>query len=229
MLVILFDWREDRIKKCRFCLLGIPIVVALALALAAIPFYGISATMCYVVEYEHVFLTIPISIVMFFATIIMGMICVHVYSRELRVRRWIPAGSETGERQPSLSRKVFWQGFWYLMCFYVSWPIILVIVSVDSGYYVRYGLQCTAMFVAPLQGFLNSIAYSRLQFLQCVKQHACRARKGNECHSTSGTVDHELNEETAAASSATAVHATESTTETRADLASNGNHHTEEQ
>jgi hypothetical protein len=73
----------------------------------------------------------------------------------------------------SLPRKVFWQGFWYLMCFYASWPIILVLINIEMGdLYVKFGFLCTALFVAPLQGFLNFIAYTRQRILRFMKQHS---------------------------------------------------------
>jgi hypothetical protein len=171
MLVIIYGWTEDQIKKYRLWVIGLPLLIGLAMACAAIPFYNISVPMCFIADtpsyYQVIFLTIPISIVIFFATAIMFMIYWKVFHQERRVRRWI-----VGSNVQSLPRKVFWQGFWYLMCFYASWPIILVLVNIEKGdLYVRFGFFCTAIFVAPLQGFLNFIAYTRQRIMRYMKQH----------------------------------------------------------
>jgi hypothetical protein len=129
MLVIIYGWREDRIKKYRLWIIGLPLFIGLVSACAGIPFYGFGVPVCYVqAEHGLVFLTIPIGIVTVFATAIMFMIYWKVYQQERRVRRWI-----VGSNVQSLPKKVFWQGFWYLMCFYVSWPLVLIYYNIKKG------------------------------------------------------------------------------------------------
>jgi len=165
MLVVLFDWSEDRIKKHRRFIIGTPLFVGLVLACAGIPFYDVSATMCYVTQHAPVFITVPISIVIFFATLITLAIYVKVYHTSSRALRW-----NAGSHVQSLPRRVFWQSFWYLACFYVSWPILLVIVSLPTGdLHSGFGFLCSAMFVAPLQGFLNAVYYFRQRIMGCMK------------------------------------------------------------
>jgi hypothetical protein len=170
MLMIIYGWREHRIKKYRFWIIGLPLLVGLGLACAVIPFSGGWDTMCYLVNYSSYFMTIPISTVTFFATAIMFAIYWKVYHQERRVRRWI-----VGSNVQSLPRKVFWQGFWYLMCYYVSWPIVLVFFNIEEGsLYDHFGFYCTAMFVMPLQGFLNFITYTRRRIPHCMKHYNMR-------------------------------------------------------
>jgi hypothetical protein len=170
MLVIIYGWREHRTQKYRLWIIGLPLFIGLGLACAAIPFSGsLYFNICYVDNaIALIFLvTIPISIVTFLATAIMFTIYWKVYHQERRVRRWV-----VGSNVQSLPRKVFWQGFWYLLCFYVSWPVVLVIVNVWEGtLYDNFGFLCTAMFVMPLQGFLNFVAYTRQRIPRCMKQH----------------------------------------------------------
>lgn len=213
LLVICYDWREDRIRKYRLYLLGLPFTVGLALAVAAFPFYGTSLTMCYVVEKEWAFLVIPIGFVMLFATLIMVRIFFHVYTQEQRVRQWrastaaasagtvirnangAHSGSGSGSRsssRKSLVRRVFWQGFWYLMCFYVTWPVVFGVVFQDVGLFVNFGFACFAMFFAPLQGFLNFLAYSRLRWKSPSGCHSCTAGHEEDDHAagTATAADH---------------------------------------
>jgi hypothetical protein len=166
MLMIIYGWRENQIKKYGLWMVGLPLFIGLALACASIPFYGNNLPVCYV-DYFIFFLTIPIVIVIFFETAIMFTIYWKVYNQERRVRRWIVRSNVQ-----SLPRKVFWQCFWYLMCFYVSWPIVLGFVNTANGSFNdAFGFYCTAMILMPLQGFLNFIAYSRHQILCCMKEH----------------------------------------------------------
>jgi hypothetical protein len=170
MLVIIYGWREDRIKKYRLWIIGLPLFIGLAFACAGIPFYDVNVSMCYLLpdsDYGTFFFTLPILTVTFFATAIMFAIYWKVYHQERRVRRWI-----LGSNVQSLPRKVFWQGFWYLMCFYVSWPIILVFSNVAVGsLYDHFGFLCATIFFVPLQGFLNFIAYTRQRIMRCMKRH----------------------------------------------------------
>jgi hypothetical protein len=58
------------------------------------------------------------------------------------------------------------------MCFYVSWPIVLVFLNIEQGnLYDHFGFLCAAMFVMPLQGCLNFITYTRQRILHCMKHH----------------------------------------------------------
>jgi hypothetical protein len=156
--------------KYRLWIIGLPLFIGLALACAGIPFFDVGLMpVCWVdsLLISVLLLSIPISIVIFFATAIMFMIYLKEYHQERRVRRWI-----VGSNVQSLPRKVFWQGFWYLMCFYVSWPMVLIFLYIEKGnYYSAFGFFCTAVFVFPLQGFLNCIAYARKRALRCMKPH----------------------------------------------------------
>jgi len=184
LLIVSFGWSDTRIQKYKMCFLGIPFAVGLAFALAAIPFYGYSATMCYVVEKEKIFLVFPIATVIFFATLFMIKIWLDVYHQEHRVQRWRASGPH------DLTKKVFWQAFWYLMCFYASWPIVIALIFMESGLYIHFGFHCLGLAVAPLQGWLNCIAYSRLKILRRWHQLKCsRLRQDHTFEMTTGAIE----------------------------------------
>jgi hypothetical protein len=55
------------------------------------------------------------------------------------------------------------------MCFYVTWPMVLSFQDID--FYTGFGFICTALFLMPLQGFLNFIVYTRQRILRCMKEY----------------------------------------------------------
>ena len=64
---------------------------------------------------------------------------------------------------------MFWQGLFYALAFYVTWPILfsVYIASVDVG--GPLGLTLTVSFVAPLQGFNNFIVFVRPKVLRLAR------------------------------------------------------------
>jgi hypothetical protein len=171
-MIIIYQWNEQQIARYRWLLMGAPLLGGLTLACAGIPFYGPSVIMCYIQDEEVWFLVVPISIVIVTATLLMVRIFLKVYLQEQRVRQY----STTSHH---LSRRVFWQGFWYLMCFYVSWPVVIAWVFIDETLYHRYYFMCVATFLAPLQGFLNFLSYSRLRFIKFCRS-CCTFRSKHE-------------------------------------------------
>jgi hypothetical protein len=174
-MIIIYQWNEQQIARYKWCLLGVPLLCGLAFACAGIPFYGPSAVMCYIVgeDKEVWFLVVPISIVIFIATLLMVRIFLKVYLQEQRVRQY----STTSHH---LSRRVFWQGFWYLMCFYVSWPVVIAWIFSNPSLYKRYFFLCVALFLTPLQGFLNFLSYSRLRFMKFSRSFCTSSRSERE-------------------------------------------------
>ena len=65
----------------------------------------------------------------------------------------------------SMSSIVFWQSFWYLMSFYLTWPPYLALQylwAAGSGY-SNYGFTLFASTLVPLQGFWNSVVFFRVR------------------------------------------------------------------
>ena len=64
--------------------------------------------------------------------------------------------------QDTAEAAVFWQSVFYLSCFYLCWPILLVVVmNADSQ---DFGFWMALSILAPLQGWLNMLVYTRPRF-----------------------------------------------------------------
>ena len=64
-----------------------------------------------------------------------------------------------------MSSIVFWQSFWYLISFYLTWPPYLALQylwAAGSGY-SNYGFTLFACTLVPLQGFWNSFVFFRVR------------------------------------------------------------------
>lgn len=104
---------------------------------------------------------IPVALAILSATVIMGIVCWDVYKKEKASARWRGAG--TGRARNKLSIQVFWQSFWYLMAFYLTWPAYLTLQYswASDTYFSNYGLILSAGTMVPLQGFWNFFVYIR--------------------------------------------------------------------
>lgn len=118
MLVISYGWREEQINnnKVGCWLYIVPLVAGLSFAFGGIPFYDVDVIMCYISSNDHrrmlIFLVIPLVVVIVLATAITIKIYLKVYFQERSAQRWRMTRRSNIQ---SLPRKVFWQGFWYLM------------------------------------------------------------------------------------------------------------------
>lgn len=157
-LVIKLGYEERRLKKIRWPLFLFPILVGLAFAFAGIPFYDSLNLWCN--NTASYWPDIPVAIAIGLATIIMVLVCWDVYSKEKASAKWRPGG--TGGRQ-TLSSQVFWQSFFYLFAFYLTWPPYLALQYAWAGgsALTNYGLVLTAATLVPLQGFWNMLVYIR--------------------------------------------------------------------
>lgn len=97
----------------------------------------------------------------FTSTVVMGVVCWDVYKKEHASARWRGAGA--GRARNKLSAQVFWQSFWYLMAFYLTWPAYLLLQYswAADNYFSNYGLILAAGTMVPLQGFWNFFVYIR--------------------------------------------------------------------
>ena len=195
-LVIVHNWRAERLNKWRIWFHVIPSTIALALALGAIPFYGPFVQYCYVefsgedssnTFYYVVAITLygPLIISISALTILTLQVLWSVYLNVRRSGRWsfrrrnmsqAQAGSRNNApaTQNALVMKVFWQSLWYVMAFYVIWPYNLWIASAfDSNPAVGY--MFVGIFLLPLQGFLNALVYFRPRMKRWFTERAERA------------------------------------------------------
>ena len=183
VLVIVHDWREYTLVKIRPYLHGGPLFIGIVLAFAGFPFYDWFEYGCHLLPPPDgdmwtvvVFAVGPLGVAII--SIITCMLTVYCkVRRQARTSRKWSMGVGTSN---TLETQVFYQSFWYIMSFLVSWPILfaMYLASVDVG--GPYGVTITIAFVAPLQGFSNFLVYIRPKVNQWKKERAKRAEKKNK-------------------------------------------------
>jgi len=159
LLVIKYNWRENRLAKIKIWLFACPIAVGLALAFSGIPYYENIMLWCN--NAARYWPDIPVAIAILLATAIMASLCLHVYREEKRSQRWRQHNADSGRN--TLTGKVVWQSIFYLMAFYLTWPPYLALQYTLAARkaYSSYGFFLFAGAVVPLQGFWNCIVYLR--------------------------------------------------------------------
>ena len=155
LLVIKYGWNEDRLLKIRWALFLFPMLVGFAFAFAGIPYYD--SLMLWCNNTASYWPDIPVAIAIVVATIVMSIICLDVYQKEKASAKWrggAAAGAKKKKGQTSLSERVFWQSFWYLMAFYLTWPAYLVLQYLWAGgnSFTNYRLILTGATMVPMQG-----------------------------------------------------------------------------
>ena len=164
LLVIVYGWSEERVGKMRWVLFLAPVSVGLAFAFAGLQYYEPLHLWCN--NSANWWPDIPVAAAIGVATVLMSMICWHVWRKEAKTQQYHSRASMS--RRDSLSSRVFWQSFWYLMAFYLTWPLYLALQYAWSGgvAFTRYGFILTAGTMVPLQGFWNMLVYIRPRYLK---------------------------------------------------------------
>merc|ERR1712194_589226 len=121
LLVVKYKWSESKMQKYKFVFFGCPIAVGLAFACAGIPFYTNSILLCN--NGARWWPEIPVIVAILIVTITMVILCRDVYLTEQESNRFSVAETQ----QHTMTKAVFWQSFWYLMVFYLTWPPYLVL------------------------------------------------------------------------------------------------------
>merc|ERR1712194_472721 len=146
LLVVKYKWSESKMQKYKFVFFGCPIAVGLAFACAGI----------------------PVIVAILIVTITMVILCRDVYLTEQESNRFSVAETQ----QHTMTKAVFWQSFWYLMVFYLTWPPYLVLQYLWSSgkAYSMYGFVLLAGSLVPMQGFWNCVAFKRLEAMKKINQ-----------------------------------------------------------
>lgn len=160
LLVIKYGWSEIRLKRIRWALFLVPILIGLAFAFASIPYNEPLALWCN--NAASYWPEIPMIVTIGLATTVMGIVCWDVSSKERATKKYRTGGAG----RTSLSKKVFWQSCFYLMAFYIVWPVYLALqFAWASGYaFTNYGFILAAGTMVPLQGFWNMLVYIRPRY-----------------------------------------------------------------
>ena len=163
-LVVAKGWTEDRLKKVRARAYALIMVVGVGVALGGIPLYKPLFLTCYV-GYPPLtaeswipvtfFYLIPIGVSIFVVTFATVALFLSVYRLEVAAAKWRLTKRSGGN---SMTDQVFWRCFWYLLAFYVPFPIQFAsyFVNFTEDNYPFYLALCV---MVPLQGILNCLVY----------------------------------------------------------------------
>lgn len=193
VLVISHGWKEFQLRKIRLYMHLVPVTVGLVLAFAGIPFYHWLEYGCHIEpftidedeEYKGylwavlLFVVVPLGLSILTITASMAFVYNSVRKRSAASRKW----SFGINKASKLEQAVFWQCLFYVMAFYVTWPIVFAVylASIDAG--GPLWLAITVAFVAPLQGFSNAVVYIRPKLQNRNKASNRRPGSGRFCSS----------------------------------------------
>eukprot|EP00751_Fragilariopsis_kerguelensis_P044044 CAMPEP_0170991074 /NCGR_PEP_ID=MMETSP0736-20130129/8886_1 /TAXON_ID=186038 /ORGANISM="Fragilariopsis kerguelensis, Strain L26-C5" /LENGTH=796 /DNA_ID=CAMNT_0011416181 /DNA_START=106 /DNA_END=2497 /DNA_ORIENTATION=- len=165
--VIKLGRTDTQLKKIRIWFLICPFVVGIIFAFAGIPFYDSVLLWCN--NTGHWWPDIPIIVAILLATVVMAIVCLHVY----KVYQASEQSRASGGGSIML-KLVFWQGFWYLMSFYMTWLpyVALQFLWSSNKSFGHYNFILYAGTVVPLQGVWNFFVYARNRQ---IKSFAARA------------------------------------------------------
>lgn len=189
MLMIVFGYRERRLKRKRLWLFGAPLIVGFTLSFAVLPFVGMAYTHC---QFD---LTIPWVLFVFglipilgssFSILAMLFIIYHHVRRQARRQRrcdfeaegsntislgreLVQASSQTNRlysrkkaaHKSKLEQMVFRQCLAYAAAFGITWPIFGLAWAKGRYNDLPYGFWVFVMATSALQGFNNALCYFR--------------------------------------------------------------------
>ena len=151
-------------KQISIYLHGLPLLLGFGLAFGGLPLYHSFGYGCHILPPPDgeiwaslVFVVLPIGISIVWITICMFIIYNKVRAQAAISRRWSISIGQASRLHPT----VFWQCLFYVLAFYITWPILfgVYLASVDAN--GPLWLTLIVAFVAPLQGFNNFLVYVR--------------------------------------------------------------------
>ena len=184
VVAYLYNRKEFKLKAIQHYLHGFPLLIGLGLAFGALPTYHWMDYGCHILPYSPkydegklwsmlVFVVLPLGFSI--ASISAAMLIVYwkVSRQTSQAKKWqLGKGSIN-----KLESQVFWQCLFYVLAFYITWPILfsayLASVDVDGP----LGLTLTVAFVAPLQGFDNFLVFVRPKLLRMARDRWSRLRR----------------------------------------------------
>eukprot|EP00980_Cylindrotheca_fusiformis_P026876 scaffold17809_cov115-Cylindrotheca_fusiformis.AAC.4 len=161
-LTVSKGWKEYQMKRVRRSVYISVVFVWTGMALGGIPLYEPSLIVCSIPRptfsgswYAIVFFFfVPYAICLTGVTVATIMLFRSVYKLERSSSRWRLAihSSDT------MTVKVFWRCFWYLLAFYVPWPMYFASFFVELTER-NYGFWLMLQIFMAMQGFCNALVY----------------------------------------------------------------------
>lgn len=114
LLVVNYNWREERFIKYRHYWHAAVSVPGLALAIGGLGYYDAQFAVCYVVPPPLAanwvplisFYTLPVSFAVCVLVVSISLLCRHVFTKEKASIKW------RTRKDWKLSKRFFWQSFW---------------------------------------------------------------------------------------------------------------------
>jgi len=191
VLTISRGWKEFQLKEIRWYLNGIPLVAGIGLACGALTNYHWIEYGCHILPPPEgdmwpilVFAVIPLGLSIISITMSMWVVYRAVQVQTTKAKKWRLGGGSGGKN--SLEREVFWQCLFYVLAFYITWPIMFSVYLASVDVDGPLGLTLTIAFLAPLQGFWNSLVYLRPKIKQWFGGSNQNHRKSSTPQSSSG-------------------------------------------
>ena len=187
ILVVVYNKKECHLKAIQYYLHGLPILLGVGLSLGAIPIYHWIEYGCHILPPPEgdlwavlVFVVLPLGISILAITASVLFMYGTVRHRAVKSQKW-----RLGAGKSSIEAEVFWQCLFYVLAFYITWPILfsVYLASVDIG--GPLSLTLTVAFVAPLQGFNNFLVFVRPKVKKFFNRGSSGAKKKGWCSSAS--------------------------------------------
>ena len=177
VMVVAYNRKEFQLKAIQFYLHGFPLLIGMGLALGAIHKYHWIDYGCHILPYspKHnegelwpvlVFVALPLGFSIVAITAAMLVVYWKVRRQSSRAKKWQLSKGSLNE----LESQVFWQCVYYVLAFYITWPILfsVYLASVDTE--GPLGLTLTVAFFAPLQGFNNFLVFVRPKMIRVARE-----------------------------------------------------------
>lgn len=225
LLVVKFQWNEQRVKAVEPLLHAVPLVFAISTAIlgAVWDIYGSVEWLCWVdsthseyyVALRWIFLFAPVWICWTLVTLVMVSLYLAMRDLERANQRYILPDNRDHHHHHTKhekSRQIAVQGMLYVLAFYTSWffPSIQRILNLLNKP-SNFALQMLDTSLLPLQGLLNALIYVRPRYLRLHRQHPDLSRwqllratyQNNQATSSTGPSPRYLRPPTTSANSTT--------------------------
>lgn len=164
LLVIAYSWREFQLQKIQVFLHGIPVTIGLGLAFGGIPSYEVFEYGCHLLPPPAgdlwpvlVFVVLPLGFSIAAITVCMLLVYLKVRQSTAASKKWTFGIGQAS----AMEQAVFWQCLFYVLAFYITWPIVFSVYLASVDIDGPLALTMTVAFVAPLQGFNNFLCFLR--------------------------------------------------------------------